>query len=190
MVREQERVMQLSLSNEFDYNSDLDTDNLTDQWYTPRSIIDRITLLYDGLIDLDPASCQEANSLVRAKVFYNEMQDGLSKKWFGNVFCNPPYSTPKIGFFCEKVVEEYEKNRIKQAVMLLKEGATNAWFRPLRPYLTGYLNKRVKFINGTNGQICESPRSGHCMVYLGENKERFINLLSEEGFCYFPNMSL
>jgi len=180
---------QLSLSSEFDYNPDLETDNLTDQWYTPVEIIDRVKAVFGGTIDLDPASCPAANKIVRASEYYDESDDGLKQDWYGNVFCNPPYSTPKVGQFCEKVVDEYENDNINSAIFLLKEGATNAWFRPLRPYLTGYLDKRVKFIDGTTGKICESPRSGHCLVYLGPYVKQFICTMSVGGFCYFPNMN-
>lgn len=181
---------QLSLSDEFDYNPDLETDELTDQWYTPIEIIDRVKLVFGGTIDLDPASCEVANKTVKAISYIEEQEDGLKHQWFGNIFCNPPYSKPKIAQFCEKVVEEYEIKNINSAIYLLKEGATNAWFRPLRLYLTGYLDKRVKFIDGTTGKICESPRSGHCLIYLGREKDKFINIMSEGGFCYFPNIDI
>ena len=87
---------QLSLSSEFDYNPHLDTDNLTDQWYTPIEIIERVKLVFGGTIDLDPASCEEANKTVGALHYFDEQQDGLKQQWFGNVFCNPPYSKLKM----------------------------------------------------------------------------------------------
>lgn len=180
---------QLILSPEFDYNPDLETDNLTDQWYTPIKIIERVKNVFDGVIDLDPASCHEANKTVNAWRIFTEQKDGLKQRWFGNVFCNPPYSKPRIGQFCEKVAYEYEQSNINSAIYLLKEGATTAWFRPLRPYLTGYLDKRVKFVDGATGKICESPRSGHCLVYLGDDVKKFISVMSAGGFCYFPNMN-
>ncbi len=181
---------QLSLSDEFDYNPDLTTDELTDQWYTPIEIIDRVKKVFGGYIDLDPASCGVANRTVGAAEFYDESDDGLKQDWYGNVFCNPPYSKGKIGPFCEKVVSEYEAGNCRSAIYLLKEGATTAWLRPLRPYLTCYLDQRVKFTDGTTGKICESPRSGHCLVYLGTEKKRFIEIMGEGGFCYFPNIEI
>jgi phage N-6-adenine-methyltransferase len=186
MMKEQ----QLSLSSEFDYNPYLETDNLTDQWYTPLSIIEKVTRFYGGTIDLDPASCFEANRTVKAKRIFTEQENGLTKKWFGKIFCNPPYSTPLIGQFCEKVVSEYEEDNFNEAIYLIKEGATNAWFRPLRRFLTGYIDKRVKFVDGTTGKVCESPRSGHCLVYFGDRKESFVAEMEKENFCYFPNIYL
>jgi len=43
-----------------------------------------------GTIDLDPASCEEANKIVRAITYYAPPHDGLSFDWDGRVFCNPP----------------------------------------------------------------------------------------------------
>ncbi len=180
---------QLNLSSEFDYNPELETDNLTDQWYTPVEIIDRVKEVFGGNIDLDPASCATANKTVRASEYYDESDDGLKQDWYGKIFCNPPYSKAKLGLFCQKVVDESKREDFYSAIYLLKEGATTAWFRPLRPYLTAYLHERVKFVDGTTGKICESPRSGHCLVYLGSDIKKFIDVMSAGRFCYFPNMN-
>lgn len=181
---------QLTLSSEFEYNPHIETSELTDQWYTPIEIINKVKAVFGGYIDLDPASCTVANKTVQAAEYFDESDNGLQQEWYGKVFGNPPYSKPRIGQFCEKVVQQYINNNIHSAIYLLKEGATTAWFRPLRPYLTAYLDKRVKFTDGTTGKICVHPRSGHCLVYLGPDKQMFIDVMSEDGFCYFPNLDL
>jgi hypothetical protein len=43
-----------------------------------------------GQIDLDPASCREANKVVRATSYFAPPHDGLLKDWDGRVFLNPP----------------------------------------------------------------------------------------------------
>lgn len=45
-----------------------------------------------GRIDLDPASSEEFNAIVRAMMIYTERDNGLAPEceWAGNVFCNPP----------------------------------------------------------------------------------------------------
>jgi hypothetical protein len=57
--------------------------------HTPTSIVDpaRVTL---GEIDLDPASCVEANSWIKAKSIFTREDDGYTKPWHGRVFLNPP----------------------------------------------------------------------------------------------------
>lgn len=61
----------------------------TGEHYTPGYIVDaaRATL---GGIDLDPASCPEANALVRARKIFTREDDGFTKSWHGKVFLNPP----------------------------------------------------------------------------------------------------
>lgn len=51
--------------------------NTTDEWYTPKEIIDAL-----GKFDLDP--CAPVNPLWQtAEIMYNKNQDGLTKKWIG-----------------------------------------------------------------------------------------------------------
>jgi hypothetical protein len=43
-----------------------------------------------GMIDLDPASCAEANKVVQALTYYAPPHDGLMFDWYGRVLLNPP----------------------------------------------------------------------------------------------------
>lgn len=73
--------------------------NSTDEWYTPKEIIDAL-----GEFDLDP--CAPMRPLWRtARVMYNKEQDGLKQKWEGRVWLNPPYSRPTIEHFITRMVE-------------------------------------------------------------------------------------
>ena len=55
------------------------------EWLTPPWILEKL-----GEFDLDP--CAPVNRPWNiAKHHYTIEDDGLSKKWFGKVFCNPPY---------------------------------------------------------------------------------------------------
>lgn len=60
------------------------------EWYTPDAILDLVREVL-GQIDLDPASCLEANERVQATAIITEEQDGLATPWpAGSVYCNPP----------------------------------------------------------------------------------------------------
>lgn len=73
--------------------------NSTDEWYTPKEIIDAL-----GEFDLNP--CAPMRPLWRtARVMYNKEQDGLKQKWEGRVWLNPPYSRPTIEHFITRMVE-------------------------------------------------------------------------------------
>ena len=57
--------------------------------YTPAYIV---SAAYEvmGYFDLDPASCEEANQLIRAERIYTKADSGHLQPWFGRVFLNPP----------------------------------------------------------------------------------------------------
>lgn len=59
------------------------------EWYTPPPIVEAGRRVL-GAIDLDPASSEEANRIVRARRFYTERENGLRQRWRGRVFLNPP----------------------------------------------------------------------------------------------------
>jgi len=63
--------------------------SLTNEHFTPSNVIEaaRATL---GEIDLDPASCPEANLHVQACRYFTQEYDGLAHEWSGRVFLNPP----------------------------------------------------------------------------------------------------
>jgi len=75
-----------------------------DEWYTPKAIIEaaRVTM---GSIDLDPASCEAANEVVKAGRYFTAVDDGLRRPWQGNVWCNPPFSNGQIRFWIERCVD-------------------------------------------------------------------------------------
>ena len=56
-----------------------------EEWLTPPYILEAL-----GGFDLDPCA-PEFRPWDMAKVHYCKEQDGLSQKWFGRVWCNPPY---------------------------------------------------------------------------------------------------
>lgn len=61
----------------------------TSLWYTPSDIVERARYVLGG-IDLDPSSDATAQTIVRAKSYYTEADDGLSRAWGRRWFCNPP----------------------------------------------------------------------------------------------------
>lgn len=55
------------------------------EWLTPPKLVKKL-----GDFDLDPCSPINAPFL-HAKTNYTIEDDGLTKPWFGRVYCNPPY---------------------------------------------------------------------------------------------------
>ncbi len=58
--------------------------------FTPLHIVEAAREAMGG-IDLDPFSCELANSVVRASAYYSAPEmNGFEREWSGRVFCNPP----------------------------------------------------------------------------------------------------
>lgn len=58
------------------------------EWYTPKVYIESARLVM-GEIDLDPASSAMANKIVRARKYYTEADNGLTKSWEGELWIDP-----------------------------------------------------------------------------------------------------
>ncbi len=103
----------------------------TAEHYTPPFIVDaaRLTL---GSIDLDPASCEEANVVVKASRYMTKEINGLVWDWHGNVFLNPPggrefppdashrfgSGRPNSQLWWPKLMKEYQEHRVPQAIFV------------------------------------------------------------------------
>jgi hypothetical protein len=61
-----------------------------DELYTPKWIFDSLAVTFD----LDVCAPIGGPLHTPAKAWYSELDDGLSKDWFGRVWMNPPYSKP------------------------------------------------------------------------------------------------
>ena len=152
------------------------------EWYTPEIYINaaRETL---GTIDLDPASNPTANEIVKAKTFYTAEDSGLEKEWVGNVWMNPPYESRLIGSFIDKLLVHYVKEQIPQAIVLVNNATETQWFQLIAEAARAscFPKGRVKFWHPRKEAV---PLQGQSILYLGQNKERFIQNFHQFGVCW------
>jgi len=155
------------------------------EWYTPHKYIEAAREVM-GDIDLDPASCELANKTVQAKQYYTKEDNGLMQRWYGRVWCNPPYGRTQGGVsmshqkaFAEKLLREYAAGAIEQAVMLSLGNPNSSWFQPFFDFTLCFLRGRIHFArpDGSEGDF-GFPLA---FVYLGPNEHRFIEVFSRFG---------
>lgn len=137
----------------------------TDERYTPAYIVAAAREAMGG-IDLDPASSELANRVVRATTFFTREDDGLSRPWHGRVFLNHPYGRGQNARWADKLVEEYAGGNIIAAVAVMPNDLNNAWFYDrLITYPICYPRGRVEFWSPTHGG--RGCMWGSVLVYLG-----------------------
>lgn len=147
------------------------------EWWTPKIYIEAIREVM-GDIDLDPASCADANKIVGAKKYYTEDSDGLIQTWRGRIFLNPPYG--RLGpEFIGKLYNELGST-VSEAVVLVNSRATDAvWFHPLFEGIICFTDHRIDF-DSPNDKPTSSTH-GSCFIYFGSNKEKFAEIFSQFG---------
>jgi phage N-6-adenine-methyltransferase len=153
------------------------------EWYTPSEYIEAAREAM-GSIDLDPASCEVAQANVKARRHFTIDDNGLDRKWSGNVWLNPPYSKELIGLFTEKVVGE--SSRFKQAIVLVNNATDTAWFHRLASVASAacFMKGRIRFLDKT-GSPANTPVQGQVAIYIGPDVDEFRKAFSRFGAVLF-----
>lgn len=156
--------------------------SVDDEWYTPEQYIVAARQVL-GRIDLDPASNEEANAVVKAKRFFTEKDDGLQQEWRGRVWMNPPYASELIGLFCERLGVSFQAGTVKEAIALVNNATETAWFQALSEHASAlcFPKGRVKFWHPRKESA--TPLQGQSIVYLGGAPKRFTKAFHEFGIC-------
>lgn len=143
-----------------------------------------------GEFDLDPASTPEANKLVDAERIFTEKDDGLRRKWRGNVFLNPPggafalheprtigdpgrwgYTRSRQALWWLKLMIEFEMNRTKRAIFvgfsieILQSAQQLKCLQPVH-FPMCVPRKRIPFDKWVNGARVTQPQPGHANVIV------------------------
>lgn len=155
------------------------------EWYTPSDIIEAARKVM-GSIDCDPASCEVANGVVKATEYFTKEVDGLTQKWHGNVWMNPPYGNSLISQFAEAVVRKYQDGEFEQICIIVNNATETLWFKTLADIATAFCfpTGRVQFTRpeATKG----SPLQGQTIIYIGNNVSEFAAEFKKHGLCVSP----
>lgn len=154
----------------------------SNEWYTPARYVQAARDTMGG-IDLDPASCEVANRVVRATRYYTKEQNGLLLSWSGRVWLNPPYG--RIGhrsnqdLWSSRLIEQYERGNVTQAVLLVNANFDTRWFQALWSYPICFVNHRIDFWSLSS--TMSGATHGSVIVYFGSDVERFASSFSSLG---------
>lgn len=142
-------------------NRDAMFSSATDLWATPQDFFDKLNDEFHFTLDAcalpENAKCEN---------FYTPADNGLSQKWGGCVWCNPPYGR-EIGKWVRKA---YIENKLGATVVMLLPARTDTkWFHD---YIYGkaeirFMQGRLKFGGSKNPAPFPSM-----VVVFGEESRR------------------
>jgi DNA N-6-adenine-methyltransferase (Dam) len=152
--------------------------------YSPATLIEAARAVL-GDIDLDPASCELANTVVKAARFFTIDDDGLTQPWQGRVWMNPPYSQPLIKAFADKLAESVRAGVVTAAVVLVNNTTETMAFQTLARVASAFCFPagRVKFWQpNIDVRDTAGPPQGQAVLYVGPNGDGFCKRFAEFGF--------
>ncbi len=153
------------------------------EWYTPKKYL-RAARDVLGEIELDPASSEQANRVVQAKLFYDLTTDGLTKTWKARtVWLNPPYckqgNTSNQAMWTAKLLAEYKAGNVNEAILLVTAATETTWFHRLYPFSMCFVKGRIQFTTPTGKH--GGATKGSIFVYVGMQRERFCQVFDRFG---------
>jgi ParB family chromosome partitioning protein len=151
--------------------------SLSNEHYTPRKYIAAAREVLGG-IDLDPASCADANEIVGATRFFGKKDKSLEKPWGGLVWLNPPYGR-LVGEFVSHFIAEYDANHIQAGIILVNAHCTDTdWFQPLWNGVLCFTDHRINFYGDDERS---GSTHGSVFVYFGPDRKTFAAVFAQFG---------
>jgi phage N-6-adenine-methyltransferase len=149
------------------------------EWHTPPDVIKAARKVL-GSIDLDPTSCELANTVVKAKKIFTREDNGLEHEWHGNVWLNPPYTRQLIDLFVEKLIKEITAGHVKQAILMCHPRTDTEWFRLAASSACSIcFAKRIRFLRPYG--VSDDPKVGIVFLYYGKDKKQFRKVFVDWG---------
>ena len=155
------------------------------EWYTPRHIIDAARDVM-GSIELDPASCEEANAIIRAARYFDATTDGLSQSWTcETLWLNPPYGKRNgeslQAIWSQRLIAQYRHGLVGQACLLVNAMTGNRWFKPLWDYPLCFVDGRIRFVAPAASGPKNQPTHSSVVVYFGGRHAAFERRFADLG---------
>jgi phage N-6-adenine-methyltransferase len=151
-----------------------------DEWFTPPEYI-KLARAVLGTIDLDPATHEAAQAVIKATNYFTKADNGLEQEWHGRVWLNPPYAQPLIEDFVKKLLAERKAGHVTAAIMLTHSYTDNAWFQAALKVTDAicFKRRRVKFYELEGDEA--NPTQGQTFFYFGSEADKFVRTFGRIG---------
>ena len=109
--------------------------------YSPVDLVAAVRIVLK-VIDLDPASSDEAQIGVQAREWFGPEENGVSRPWNGSVYCFPPLNA--VSEFAGKLCDQLLAGTVPKAVFLAPSDTAPEWAQRLQraPNLTAIVVRR------------------------------------------------
>jgi phage N-6-adenine-methyltransferase len=154
------------------------------EFYTPGPIIELARTALGG-IDLDPASCAQAQRIVKAARFFRKEDGALEQEWRGRVWLNPPFGRDIVPKFVEKLLQEIERKHVKAAILLVNNCTETKWFASAASCADAICFHTGRVTFNTPAGVHEVTQ-GQALLYWGKAIKRFIKEFSVVGWIAVP----
>jgi hypothetical protein len=172
-----------------DQSGRMDNPTRHDRHLTPQKIIDSVLKVFGNGIDLDPCAEEllegETTYNVPARQYYTKEINGISKPWWGHVYCNPPYSGKEDGNklfdWSKHLLEQLETDPVHEVLYLVPTyNGEDFWQMAAEACMSMCtIHPRLTF-GGNSG----SPRFGSTMFYFGARIDTFYDAFKEHGVIW------
>lgn len=155
--------------NVTNFNSNISN---TDEWWTPPEIIKSL-----GEFDLDPCAPHPSKRLWEtAKESYYREINGLAQRWFGRVWCNPPYGQ-EVWTWIVRLADH--GNGI---ALIFARTETKGFHSEIFNKANGifFFKGRIQFYNN-KGEKRENANAASCLCAYGKNNIEAIEKSGLQG---------
>ncbi len=158
------------------------------EWYTPHDMIEAARKVLEQ-IELDPASSVIANETVGAKQLYSIADNGLQQQWTNKVWLCPPFAKHLTSQFIQKLDQEIRAGRVQEAIVLANNTTESMWFQLIGQHAKAFCfpKGQVKFWQPNKGKAKAYPPPGQVIIYIGQQKEIFIQQFNIFGLIIINN---
>ena len=145
-------------------------------WFTPESIVKRVLDLL-GVIDVDPFCMPNTNPLSATSTTCKPT-NGLAADvvWHGKMFMSPGLVGIKFSEIAERVVHEYNKGDLEEAIVLVPASMNSKYAFLLRDYGRVFTNKHLHVQGPSIRQTIKVPLM---LVYVGLRKSEFFRAFDD-----------
>ena len=162
----------------------------SNDWYTPAYVMERAHRMLGG-IELDAASCEPANAVVKADYYITQREDGLQVPWEArSLWLNPPYVAPSgqnaqdwLCRWIDKAAEAVRSGDVGQALVLVNDNTDTEWFhRGMKAADAALLWRgRIAFWGPRAQDGDSTPPRGNAIFYYGNDRRRFVEVFGKQA---------